>query len=290
MIKLILALLVVMTAAPLQGESESEPVSMNAMTWNICYNNPGDGENAWPHRKDWVAEIIRREQVDVIGLQEVLKGQLDDLTERLPEMEAYGVGRDDGKTKGEYAPILYRRDRFELLEKSTFWLSKTPDMPGSKDWDAALPRIASWVKLKDKQTGKVFYFMNTHFDHRGAEARKQSAAMLVSKLKAQFRDHPVILTGDFNTLPGSDPNVTLVSPPKERGPGFQDSKSISTSDPSGPDSTWCGFEAVVPGRRIDFIFVTRGVTVSSHRTLTDQKEGRFPSDHLPVKAVVGWGE
>jgi len=175
MIKLFLTFLIVLSATPLRAEPKDEPATLHVMTWNIRYDNPGDGENAWPHRKDWVAEIIRREKADIIGLQEVLKGQLDDLTQRLPEMVAYGVGRDDGKMKGEYAPILYRRDRFELLDKSTFWLSKTPDVSGSKDWDAALTRIASWVKLKDKQTGKVFYFINTHFDHRGAEARLQSA-------------------------------------------------------------------------------------------------------------------
>lgn len=286
MIKLIPTFLIVLTVSSAMAEPNDEPGTLNVMTWNIRFNNPRDGENAWPNRKDWVAEIIRREKADVIGLQEVLKGQLDDLTERMPGMEAYGVGRDDGKTKGEYSPLLYRRDRFELLAKSTFWLSKTPDVPGSKDWDAAITRIASWVKLKDKRTARVFYVINTHFDHVGDEARAQSAALLVKKLRQEFDDHPVILTGDFNTLPGTEPYVTLTSPSKEPGRSFQDAKSVSTTDPAGPDSTWCGFKEVIPGRRIDFIFVTPGVKVRSHRTLTDRREGRFPSDHLPVKAEV----
>lgn len=291
MTRLILSFAFLLSTTTIMAESpENDGDTVNVMTWNIRYNNPGDGENAWPHRKDWVSEIVRREKIDVIGLQEVLKGQRDDLTKRLPEMEAYGVGRDDGKAKGEYAPILYRRDRFELLDNSTFWLSKTPDVPGSKDWDASLTRIASWVQLKDKQKGNVFYFINTHFDHRGAESRTQSAALLVKQLRDKFHDYPVILTGDFNTKPASEPYRTLVSTDETNGPVYQDTKSITKTEPVGPDSTWNGFEAVVPGQRIDFIFVTPGVTVSSHQTLVDQQDGRFPSDHLPVRAVVGWGK
>ncbi len=129
--------------------------TLNVMTWNIRLNTPSDGINAWPNRKDWVAEIIVKNKVDIAGFQEVLVEQLEDLKARLPEMDVYGVGRNDGKNAGEFTPIFFRKDRFELLDQSTFWLSMTPDKTASKGWDAALPRIASWVKLKDRQTGSV---------------------------------------------------------------------------------------------------------------------------------------
>ena len=259
---------------------------LTAMTWNIRYNNRGDSENAWPHRADWVADIIRREQPDVLGLQEVQLGQLKDLQESLPEFAFYGVGRDDGKQGGEHTPIFYRKDRLELLASGTFWLSPTPEKAGSKGWDAAITRIASWVKLKDKQTGQTFYTINTHFDHRGEQARAESAKLLVARLRDQFADHPVILMGDFNTTPGTAPYKMLTA-----GEGNEDLATFrdaitQTGKLEGPDSTWNGFREIIPGRRIDFIFTTAGVKSLTHRTLDDQRDGRFPSDHLPVVTTL----
>lgn len=265
-----------------EKSSNAKPATMTVMSWNIRYDNPRDGVNAWKHRKDWVAKIIQRERVDIVGLQEVLLRQLNDLKKRLPEMQVYGVGRDDGKTRGEFAPILFRRKRFALLDKSTFWLSRTPDKPGSRDWDAAITRIASWVKLKDRTTGRTFYVINTHFDHRGRIARENSALLLVKMLRKKFTDAPVLLTGDFNTTPGSKPYQNLVDTKGARSPSFQDARGKSTSKPQGPNSTWNGFRAIVANRRIDFVFVTKRVQVRRHRILSDQRKGRFPSDHLPV--------
>lgn len=256
--------------------------SISVMSWNIRYNNPGDGVNAWPHRKDWVAEIISGNKVDIAGFQEVLAGQFDDLKQRLPEMEAYGVGRDDGKMAGEFSPVFYRRDRFELIEKSTFWLSPSPDVPGSKGWDAALPRIASWLKLEDRQSGTVFYVVNTHFDHKGTQARTESAALIVRQLRDQFSGHSVVLTGDFNTTPGTPPYQTLIDADSAGLVMLTDTFQHSSFEPEGPNSTWNGFQAIVPGQRIDFIFTSASVKVQNLRILTDQRDGRFPSDHLPV--------
>lgn len=266
--------------------AKSKPATLSVMSWNIRYDNPRDGANAWKHRRDWVAQIIKREDADVVGLQEVLRRQFDDLKKRLPAMVAYGVGRDDGKTRGEFAPILFRRKRFQLLEKSTFWLSRTPDKPGSRDWDAAITRIASWVKLKDRLTGKTFFVINTHFDHRGRTARAKSASLIVKKLREKFGRYPVLLTGDFNTTPGSKPYQTLVGTGTPKGRRLYDAHKLSASKPQGPNSTWNGFRAVVPKRRIDFVFVTEDVKVLRHRILTDQRKGRFPSDHLPVVTRV----
>ncbi len=260
--------------------------SLNAMTWNIRYNNPDDGVNAWPNRKDWVAEIIIKNKVDIAGFQEVLVGQLEDLKVRLPEMDVYGVGRDDGQNAGEFTPIFFRKDRFELVEKSTFWLSPTPDKTASKGWDAALPRIASWVKLKDRQTGGSFYVMNTHFDHRGTQAREESATLLLKHLQDKFVDHPVILTGDLNTTPDSSPYNTLIGKGTQTSPVYLDAYEHSAQKPEGPESTWNGFEAIVPHRRIDFVFTTKSVRIERFQTLDDQRESRFPSDHLPVVAEL----
>lgn len=260
--------------------------SLNVMSWNIRYNNPDDGVNAWPNRKDWVAEIIINNKVEIAGFQEVLVSQLEDLKLRLPEMDVYGVGRDDGKTAGEFSPIFFRRDRFELVDRSTFWLSPTPDKIASKGWDAALPRIASWVKLKDRQTGITFYVINTHFDHRGTQARAESATLLLRHLREQFVDHPVILTGDLNTTPNSIPYNTLTGGDTEDRPVFLDAYEHSTQKPEGPDSTWNGFQAIVPHQRIDFVFATKSVKVVRFQTLDDQRENRFPSDHLPVIAEL----
>ncbi|QDU82784.1 Endonuclease/Exonuclease/phosphatase family protein [Polystyrenella longa] len=256
--------------------------SLNVMTWNIRYNNSNDGINAWQNRKDWVAEIVIENKVDIAGFQEVLVDQLEDLKARLPQMDVYGVGRNDGKKAGEFSPIFFRKDRFELLDQSTFWLSTTPDKNASKGWDADLPRIASWVKLKDRQTGTVFYVMITHFDHRGKQARTESAKLLLKQMREQFTDHPVILTGDFNTTPDSAPYKILIGNGTQTHPVYLDAYKHSVQPPEGPDSTWNGFKAVVPDRRIDFVFVTKNVKVEWFKTLDDQRDGRFPSDHLPI--------
>jgi len=275
---------------PQKDRHEDRIMQLRVMTWNVRYHNPRDGENAWPHRKDWIAQIIRREAPDVLGCQEVLADQLDDLKQRLPDYAVYGVGRDDGEQRGEFAPIFYDAERLELVEKSTFWLSPTPDEPGSTGWDARLPRIASWVRLRDKKTKTQFYAMNTHFDHRGDQARAESAALLLRKLREAFREHAVVLTGDFNATPASRPYNTLVGAidrnKNQQGRAFRDARVHAAETPTGPDSTWNGFESIVPKHRIDYIFATDEVRVRSVRILDEQRDGKFPSDHLPVVAEL----
>ncbi len=149
--------------------------SLRVMTFNIRYNNPADGENAWPHRKDSVAALIDR-HADVAGLQEATFEQIQDLRERLPEFEIYGVGREDGKEKGEFSPVFFRRSRLELVSGGTFWLSQTPEVPGSRSWDAAITRLVTVTQLRDRTLGERFYFLNTHFDHVGSTARETAPA------------------------------------------------------------------------------------------------------------------
>jgi endonuclease/exonuclease/phosphatase family metal-dependent hydrolase len=266
--------------------TEAEDVSMRVMTFNIRYDNPNDGENAWPHRKDVVARVIGQ-HADIAGLQEVTFQQLKDLGDRLPDFETYGVGREDGKNQGEFSPILYRRDRFEIVSGETFWLSETPKVPGSRSWDSAITRIVTVAKMRERASGAHFYFLNTHFDHRGAVARTKSAGMIREKLTQLDSMLPVVVTGDFNCTPDQEPYRIMIERGEADPPrSLFDARDKSKTKPTGPDSTWNGFREIVPGRRIDFIFVSPTVKVTGHQTLDARSSGRFPSDHLAVVADV----
>lgn len=275
------ALLLSLLFASIIASASAYAQPLNVMTWNIRYDNAGDGVNAWPKRKDWVAEIVIREKPDILGCQEVLARQFADLKERLPEMDSYGVGRDDGESRGEMVPIFFRRSRFELLDKGTFWLSTSPEKPGSKAWDTAITRCVSWVKLRDQESKVEFAVLNAHFDHRGTEARRKSAELIVQRITEQFKDLPVIFLGDLNTRPNSAPYEILTKRSGD-GPAFLRDAYHEVEKPEGPDSTWNGFEKIIPGNRIDYVFGTQSILFQSLRTLTDQRDGKFPSDHLPV--------
>ena len=278
-------------------ERAGDEAAFRVMTFNIRFDNPADGENAWPRRRDWVAEIIREQRTDIAGLQEALRRQIDDLQERLPGYEWYGVGRDDGRDRGEYVPIFYRKERFELVDKGTFWLSPTPDEPGSRGWDAQLPRTTTWLRLKDRTTGRTLTAFNTHFDHRGAQARDESARLLLVKVREIAGEDPVVLTGDFNTVPTTEPYRILTGTTRRAGGNeadaappvvpLRDAERISSARPEGPNSTWNGFREIVPQMKIDYIF-TLGFDVRSHRIIDERREGRFPSDHLPVAATLSY--
>lgn len=253
-----------------------------AVTYNIRYASPRDGEDIWTNRVEAVADFIRTK--DVVGLQEVTHPQLVDLQKRLADFDSYGVGRDDGKKGGEYSPVFFRRDRFEATDRGTFWLSDRPEKVGSKGWDAALPRVCSWVVLRDRKSDERFWIASTHFDHRGAKARHESGK-LIAKMAEKRKDLPIIVLGDFNCLADSPPYQSLVA----EGTGFQlfDARKRSASKPTGPDSTWCGFRQITPGRIIDHVFVNDRVAVDSLDTQNPKTSaGRFASDHLPVVVTV----
>jgi endonuclease/exonuclease/phosphatase family metal-dependent hydrolase len=263
---------------------QEKQATVNVMSFNVRYDNPNDGPDAWPHRKDWVAEIIR-ENADVVGMQEVKKNQFDDLKQRLPNYEFYGAGRDDGKEAGEFVPLAWKKDRFEVLDKGVFWLSETPDKP-SNGWDADLNRVSTWARLNDRQSGKRFVVLNTHFDHRGEQARRESGNLLREWEVTHADGDPVIVTGDFNTTASSVPYKNLTDDAGEMT--LRDSRLLAKK-PEGPESTWNGFKEVVPKRRIDFIFTTAPIEVRCYRTLDETREGRFPSDHLPIVATLKVG-
>ncbi len=257
---------------------------MRVMTFNIRYDEPRDGVNAWPNRKQKVADVIRFHKADIVGVQEALLTQLRDLEKLLPGFAWIGVGRTDGKEAGEYSAILYRKDRFRLLSSDTFWLSETPGKVGSKGWDAALPRIVTWAKFHDRLSGKTFVHFNTHFDHIGEKARAESASLILKKAGDIQGKGPLVVTGDFNVREDSGAYKTITAgTPTVR---VVDARYASTNGHFGGDSTFNAFKELEPGRTIDYIFVRDGIKVLEHGTLSDRWDGLWASDHLPVIAEI----
>ncbi len=260
---------------------------LRVMSFNIRYDNPGDGVNAWPNRKDWVASLIRFHSADVVGVQEALLRQLVDLDARLPGWARVGVGRADGREAGEFSAIYYRTDRLALLDSGTFWLSPTPEIAGSKGWDTAIERIATYARFRDQRSGCQLLHLNTHFDHMGEQARQESARLIRRRLATLAGGLPVIVTGDLNTTPSS---VAYRIFTRDTMPGaiapLADAFTTSRTAHYGPTSSWNAFKAIEPGRRIDYVMVSPGVDVLTHAILPDSWDGRFPSDHLPVIAAV----
>jgi len=259
--------------------------SLNVMTFNLRYNNTGDSLNAWTYRKDNAASQILFYNVHLLVVQEALNDQMMDLLQRLPKYKTFGGGRDDGKTKGEYSAIFYDSIRLEKLDGAMFWLSQTPDVPGSKGWDAAITRMVTWCKFKDKQTQKIFFAFNTHFDHIGKIARAESAKMILQKVKEIAGLTPVIFSGDFNATPSDDP-IKIIGDPSNPD-HLIDSKLISQTPHYGPQGTFNGFESKEKiNGPIDHIFIKNNVKVLKHATLSESWQGRFSSDHFPVFAIV----
>lgn len=252
--------------------------AMNVMSYNIRYSTPNDGVNAWENRKDWVKELVAYYDTDILCVQEALKDQVDYISKDSPfEME--GVGRDDGQTKGEYTAIYYNKDRFKRQDSGTFWLSETPEKP-SKGWDAHIIRICTWVKLRDEQTKKDFFVFNTHYDHMGVTARERSSELIKKKIQQIAGKFPVILTGDLNTQPDTPPIGVLKT-------FLKDTKEVSKAKPYGPDGTFSAFKFDAEFKeRIDYIFVNDRVEVLKYAVVSDSKDQRYPSDHLPVLVKV----
>ena len=254
-----------------------EAAPFRIATFNI--RMPADkGANAWASRVGRVRELIERRGFDLIGLQEATAGQIDDL---LTEGWAYaGVGRDDGKRGGEASCIFYKKERFELRDSGTFWLSETPEVPGSKSWDTACTRICTWARLADRKTGRDFFFFNTHLDHVSALARENGMALILKRMMKLAQGRPVFLTGDLNATPGSEPVRLAAAVLKE-------AIQVTRAPHAGPVATSGGFEVdKVHTAKIDHIFVSCGVAVLTHTTFDDSQDKLYPSDHFPVAADV----
>jgi endonuclease/exonuclease/phosphatase family metal-dependent hydrolase len=259
--------------------------TLNVMTFNIRLNTSADSLNAWPYRKDKAASQVLFHDVHILGVQEALYDQMTDLQQSLTAFKYVGGGRDDGRQKGEFSAIFYDTTRFQLLQSQTFWLSEQPTLPGSRGWDAAITRIVTWAKFRDRETKKQFYAFNTHFDHMGKIARKESAKLLLRKIKEIAGNDPVVVTGDFNSKPSDEPVQIILdiqNPDK-----LMDAKAISSKPHYGPDGTFNGFQTKeLDNKPIDYIFVKNGFKVLKHATLSQTWEGRFSSDHFPVFATI----
>jgi endonuclease/exonuclease/phosphatase family metal-dependent hydrolase len=261
---------------------EKKQSTLLVSSFNLRMDTPNDGEHAWPNRKELVKDLIRFHELDLIGTQEGFKHMLDGILE-LGNYAYTGVGRNDGKEEGEHSAIIYKKDRFDLLQSGDFWFSETPEIPG-KGWDATCcNRICSWAKFKDKETGKVFFMFSLHYDHQGQVARKNSSLLLIDRIKKIAGDSPVIVTGDFNATPDSEP-IQLIYDSNL----LNDSYLVSEEPPYGTIGTYNGYNINSPtSERIDYIWVTPQITIKKYGTLNEVPNGKFPSDHYPimVKAV-----
>lgn len=254
--------------------------SYKVMTYNIRYDNPADGVNSWGNRKENVYALLKKYDPDIIGVQEALNHQLKDIESNLSGYAWVGVGRDDGKEKGEYSAVLYRKSKFDIIEQKTFWLSETPDVPGSKSWDAAITRVVTWIRFKDKKSGKTFQLFNTHFDHIGKEARKNSALLIQKWIGEALKKHndEAIVTGDFNIERSEEPYTVMMRP---------ENALIDTRPASETSGTFCTFDVNGPPcKGIDYIFTTSKWASSQYAVIKDNNGTNYPSDHLPVMVTV----
>jgi len=282
------ALLLLFFSAFSIAKAQSESGNVKVMTFNIRYDNPADGINRWELRKTKVVSLLKFFEPDIFGLQEALSHQKKYLEQELPEYESYGLGRKDGKTQGEYSPLFFRKEKFELKKSGTFWLSETPDIPGSVGWDAALERIATWAILKSRDTGSDLFILNTHFDHMGEKARLNSSELIVEKIAALAPGLPVILMGDFNVTDTSEPYKYLTG---QENLLLQDAIKITALPHYGPTWSFNGFEeSISPRERIDFIFTGPGIKVLKHGIISDKFDEGWPSDHFPVYAEILLGK
>jgi len=266
-----------------------DAAGVRVMSFNIRYGTANDGENHWEKRQEFLVETILAFDPDLLGTQETLGFQRDYLAEKLRAYEVLGVGRNDGREEGEMMALYFKKDRFQKLDGGHFWLSETPERVGSKSWDSSLPRMVTWVKLKDlrKSTAPPLAFFNTHFDHQGATARLESARLLRRQVETIGRDCSTIITGDFNTPESSDPYQALFQPIDGKESPVVDVYRLAHPTRAAAEGTFSGFRSdAIGGPRIDWIGASRDWQVLQAEIDRTVREGRTPSDHFPVTAVL----
>jgi endonuclease/exonuclease/phosphatase family metal-dependent hydrolase len=272
-IRLLAGLLLMTSAGAFAAET------LRVMTFNVRYPAKSDGPNIWEERRDLLVDTIKKHHPDVIGTQELFQLQGDYIVAKAPQYAWFGIGRRGDHTD-EHMGVFYLKDRLELLDSGNFWLSETPEQPGSSAWDMSLPRMVTWGDFRDRKSGATFRFYNTHFPHRreDEEARTKCARVIADRIQADAKQN-VILTGDFNTGLGSEAHKLLTAGLKDPwGP-----------EATGPAGTFHGFKGTPRAGRIDWILFRGGFIPRSVQTLDDHVDGRYPSDHFPVLAVFGIG-
>lgn len=278
--KIVSSLLFILLLVSCSGSKA--PLELHVLSFNIRYDAAMDSLNSWQYRKEAAARVFMENNADVVGTQEVLVYQRNDLLDLLPGYSAIGVGREDGIEKGEFSAIFYKHDRFDAIDSGNFWLSETPDVAGSKGWDAVCERIATWAIFEDKASERQFFFLNTHLDHVGKVARQESIILLKEKINEINQGLPTIITGDFNANPESDIIQSLLE-----GDTFHDSRLIAETS-FGPEGTFHNYGKIPMHKRqrIDFIFIDESVTAISNKTFSTKIDNIYVSDHAPVFAKL----
>jgi endonuclease/exonuclease/phosphatase family metal-dependent hydrolase len=271
-LKLLGALLLILAT----GVHAAAPEPLAVMSFNIRYGTADDGENRWEARRGQLFELLKTHSPDVIGLQEALHFQIDEILAAVPAYRMVGVGRTDGGQGGEYAAILYRAERLAVRRSSTFWFSDTPDVVKSNTWDAALERICTWAIFDDK-LGTPFYLYNLHLDHVSQPAREKSVALLLDRIASRAPALPVVVTGDFNTGEANPATKAMLARFRDTFRALHpDAREVGTSNQFKFGMT--------TGEKIDYIFVEPGTEVLSAEIVRTARDGRYPSDHFPVTA------
>ena len=270
-----------------QSPAPEEPgVELRVMSFNIRNGRANDGENAWERRKEFVCDVIKDSQLDILGVQEAFRFQLDEIRKQLPEFGEVGEGRDGGQ-RGEYSAVLYRKSRFAVRDSGTFWLSDTPEVK-SRHWGNRYLRVCSWAHLKEMNTGRSFYVYNTHFDHQSQNARLKSAHLIARRIRNRKHADPFVLTGDFNA--DEENPVILHLKGKEKSPPKHPLALVDTFRQQHPDEesagTGGGFEGRRNGKKIDYVFVEPATQILKADIIRTQRDGRYPSDHFPVSATI----
>lgn len=272
--RLLLAALCILFPAIASGGPD-----LSVMTFNIRYGTADDGENSWERRQSLVLGVIADRDADVIGLQEALAFQIDAITAAHPRYGVIGVGRDDGRTKGEHAAVLYRTDRFTVDASGTFWLSDTPEVVASKSWGNRITRICTWARLIDRASGQGVYVFNAHLDHQSQPSRERATRLIAERVSSRTHDDPVVFLGDFNA--GED-NLAVS--------WLTESDWTNAFRAVHPDAdavgTFNGFRGDADGPMIDHVFVHGRLAVSDAGIDRTNDAGRYPSDHFPVWASL----
>ena len=285
---------ILLTSGP-QGvlaAADEQTADLSVMSFNIRYGTANDGENHWEKRHEQVFGVMGQYDCDVVGLQEALRFQIDQIREALPQYGEIGVGRDDGKTKGEYSGILYRKNRLKVTDSGTFWLSDTPEVVGSTSWGNTITRICTWGRFVQRRTGKPFYIFNVHLDHRSQPSREKSAVLLAQRIRDREYNDPVIVTGDFNAGE-KNPAIRYLKGDFEQSAAEAGLRKnpvplVDTFRVLHPEATEVGtfnsWRGERSGEKIDYVFALPGADILEAMIIFNTPGGRCPSDHFPVMA------
>ena len=282
------ASLAVLAGLLVYGLARAQPAPrelLHVMSFNIRYGTANDGENHWSARRGMLFDLLRERDADLVGLQEALAFQIDEIEAAVPGYAAVGVGRDDAGRAGEFSAILFRKRRFRVADAGTFWFSDTPDVPASKSWGNRITRICTWTRLVDRD-GRGLYHFNVHLDHESQPSRERSAALLRQRIDARaFPADPVVVTGDFNAGE-RNPALAVLVGKGDQAPPFVDTYRVLHPD-DATVGTFTGFTmGNTAGEKIDYVLVQPGTEVISAEIIRTSRNDRYPSDHFPVAAAI----